>query len=190
MGKQLKDFHHYKGKELNKFEKIEKKVMELIYASSIPDENREDSKLFEFMHTCGCTAIGRLLAEKRKLNVDLASVACVLHDISVIISGTYEEHGKRGAEISAKILKETGEFTDNEIRIIANSVLHHSEKEITTSDPYVELLKDVDAFECSLYKSAEGYYKLHKASEIYEKYVERIKNVRTELGLTPEEIFR
>lgn len=30
MKKELKDFHHYKGDDLSKFEKVERKVIELI----------------------------------------------------------------------------------------------------------------------------------------------------------------
>lgn len=190
MSQKVKDFHHYKGKELSKFEKIERKVIELINTSTIPDEEREDSQYFEFMHAAGCMEVGRILAQKRNLDIDIASVVCVLHDIAVIVSGTYKDHAQLGAGIAEKILKEIGGFSKEEITTITHAISHHSEKEIYSDDPYTELVKDADVFECSLYKNAEGFYRLHKPSHIFDEYVKRIKRVREELGLHPENPFR
>lgn len=186
----FKDFHHYKGVTLSLAEKVERKVMEIILETSISDDQREDSQIFEFMHASGCMQIGRLLAQKRNLNVDLASIACILHDISVIVSGSYKNHGPEGSSIARKILEEVGEFSEEEIRTITNAIYHHSEKEIYSDDPYTELVKDVDVFDCSLYKNAEGFYRLHKPEPIFNEYVNRIKKVREELGLKTEEVFR
>ena len=82
------------------------------------------------------------------------------------------------------------EFTDDEIGLIAASVAQHSDKHIYSDNPYVELVKDVDVFDCSLYKGAEGFYKIHKPEAIYNEYVKRIKSVRHELGLSEKAIFR
>lgn len=190
MKTKLKDFHHYKGNKLNRFEKVERKVIELILESQIPDSEREESQIFEFMHASGCMQIGRMLAQKRNLDVDTASVALIIHDISAIITGTYKDHAKKGALITEEILKQVGGFSDWEIQIITQAVLHHSEKEIYTDDPYIELLKDVDVFECSLYKNSEGFYKLHKPANVVLETVKRIKKVRKELGLKPNDVFR
>lgn len=189
MSSATKDFHHYKGDDLTRFEKVERKVIELIYTHSL-SEKREDSQVFEFMHAAGCMQIGRILAQKRHLNIDVASTACILHDISTITSGVYKDHAKRGAELAKKILTEIGGFSNEEIYTITQAVLHHSEKDIRSDNLYVELVKDADVFECSLYKNAEGFYKLHKSPAVFEAYVARIKNVRKELGLKPEEVFR
>ncbi len=188
--KNLKDFHHYKGNELSPAEKVERRVLELVLSSKVPDKEREDSIIFEFMHAAGCMQFGRLLAQKRNLNIDLASVASMLHDIYVIVTGKYKSHGPEGAPIAEKILKEIGGFTDEEINIVTQAVAHHSEKEIHSDDPYIELVKDVDVFDCSLYKNAEGFYRLHKSEDIFKEYVNRIKNVRKELVLPMEDVFR
>lgn len=186
----LKDFHHYKGSELSRFEKVERKVMELILASKIPDSQREDSIVFELMHASGCMQIARILAQKRGLNVEISEVASLMHDIYVIINGTYKNHGTLGAPIAEKILIEIGGFSKEEIKIITDAVFHHSEKEIYSDDSYTELVKDVDVFDCSLYKGAEGFYKIHKPEPIFNEYVNRIKEAREELGLKVEEVFR
>ncbi|MDP2649640.1 MAG: HD domain-containing protein [bacterium] len=190
MSAKLKDFHHFKGDDLSRFEKVERKVIELIMASSIPDSKREDSKIFELKHAAGCTQIARILAQKRKLNIEIADIAATLHDIYVIISGKYKDHAKLGAPIAEKILREIGGFSEKEIATVTQAIAHHSEKEIYSDDPYIELVKDVDVFDCSLYKGAEGYYKIHKPEYIFKEYVNRIKKVRKELGLIPEEVFR
>lgn len=186
--KQLQDFHHYKGDLLSRFEKVERKVIELILSIK-SDSKREDSIVFEFMHACGSIQVARILAQKRKLNVDIAATATILHDIQTIISGSHKDHAKLGAPIAEKILKEFN-FPKKEIETITNAVLHHSEKDIYSKDPYVELVKDADVFECTLYKNAEGWYKLHKPPKIYKEYVNRIKKVRRKLGLPAKNLFR
>lgn len=40
-----KDFHHYKGDDLTRFEKVERKVLQLLHSSKIPDEERENGKI-------------------------------------------------------------------------------------------------------------------------------------------------
>lgn len=188
--RQLKDFHHYKGIDLNRFEKVERKIIELILTSKIPDNKREDSLVFAFMHASGCMQIGRILAQKRKLDVDIASIASMMHDIYVIVNGTYKDHATSGGQLAEKILNEIGEFSQKEIEIIANAVSHHSEKEMHSDNPYIELVKDADVFDCSLYKNAEGFYRLHKTPQVFEEYVKRIIKVRRELGLSKEQAFR
>lgn len=190
MSKQLKDFHHYKGEGLSRFEKVERKVMEIILSTKVLDDKREESQIFEFMHAGGVMAIGRLLASKRGLNVDIASAAAILHDIAVIQTGEYKDHAKRGAPMVKEILEEVGGFSQNEIQTITQAVLHHSEKEIHSENPYTELVKDADVLESSLYKNAEGFYRLHKPQQIFDEYLKRIKYVRKELGLNPEKVFR
>ncbi len=190
MSAHLKDFHHYKGDALSPAEKVERKVIEMISSSKISDAEREDSATFEFMHASGCMQIGRLLAQKRNLEVDIASIACMLHDIFVIVNGTYKNHGVEGAPVARQILEEVGGFSEDQVNTITQAVAHHSEKEVYSNDPYTELVKDVDVFDCSLYRNAEGFYRLHKSEDIFKEYVKRIKKVRAELGLKPEETFR
>lgn len=185
-----KDHHHYKGDSLTRSEKVERKVVELLLHSKIPDSQRESSIVWELKHSSGCCQIARMLAQKRNLDLELAEVASVLHDIYVIVEGNYQDHAKRGAPIAEKILHEIGGFTYEEITIISEAVAHHSEKEIYSDEPYIELVKDVDVFDCSLYKGVEDYYRLHKTEDVVIEYSKRIKKVRNELGLNENPIFR
>lgn len=186
----LKDFHHYKGYALKPSEKIERKVVELLITSKIPDEKRESSIVWELKHSSGCCQIARILAQKRNLDIEISEIASTLHDIYVIVKGKYKDHGKKGAPITEKILREIGGFSKRKIKTIAKAVAHHSEKEIYSDDPYIELVKDADVFDCSLYKGAENFYKIHKPKYIFKEYVARIKKVRSELGLNPRGVFR
>lgn len=186
----IKDFHHYKGNELSRSEKVERKVSELLLTSKVPDSQRESSIVWELKHSAGCCQIARILAQKRNLDIEIAETASTLHDIYVIAEGKYKDHGKLGAEIAEQILKEIGGFSEEEIEKITQAIAHHSEKEIYSDDPYIELVKDVDVFDCSLYKNSQGYYRLHKAPNIFEEYVKRIKKVRKELGLPEDKVFR
>lgn len=187
---QLRDFHHYKGDDLSRSEKVERRVVELLRKTDIPDSQRESSITWELKHSSGCCQIARILAQKRNLDVEIAEVSSLLHDIYVIVEGKYKDHAKLGVPIAKEILEEIGGFSQEEIEKITSAVAHHSEKEIYSDDPYIELVKDVDVFDCSLYKGAEGFYKLHKSEEIFNEYVKRIKAVRKELGLNPGEAFR
>ncbi len=186
----LKDYHHFKGNDLTRSEKIQRLVTQMILESKLSDEKRENSVVWELKHHAGCVQIGRILAQKRNLDVELAEIICVLHDIYAIIDGKYKDHAKLGAEIARKILEESGDFTTKEINIIKEAIAHHSQKEVYTDKPYVELAKDADVFECSLYQGAEGFYKLHKSDQVFKEYVNRIKKVRIELGLPNKAIFR
>lgn len=65
MNNNLKDLHHYKGNELTPSEKIERKVVELLLDSKLPDSKRESSIVWELKHSSGCCQIARILAQKR-----------------------------------------------------------------------------------------------------------------------------
>lgn len=114
----------------------------------------------------------------------------IFTDIYAIVKGSYKDHARLGARMSRKILAYSKDFTLSEIEIITEAIAHHSDKHIYTDMPYIELAKDADVFDCSLYPGAKGFYELHKPKEIYHEYVERIKKVRQELGLPSKKIFR
>ena len=175
---------------MSRSEKVERKVVELLLNSKLSDNERDSSVMWELKHSSGCCQIARILAQKRNLDLEIAEVASILHDIYVIVEGKYKDHAKLGAPLAKEILEDIGGFLDEEIKTICDAVAHHSEKEIYSDDPYIELVKDVDVFDCSLYKGAEGFYRIHKREEIVKEYVNRIKTVRKELGLNPKQVFR
>lgn len=190
MARTARYYHHFKGIHLSPTEKVEKKVVELLLHSSVPDEKRDSSIVFELKHSSECVQVARILAQKRGLNIALAEAAAALHDIYVIVMGLYSNHATLGAPMAEKILKDTGGFTQSEIQTISNAVCHHSEKEIYTDKPYIELIKDADVFDCSFYKNSEAEYRSIKTPEVFVHYEKRVKNVRRELGLPEKPVFR
>lgn len=190
MSTKLKDFHHYKGNNLTPAEQVERKFAELLLNSNLVNSDRESSVIWELKHSSGCCQIARILAQNRGLDVEICETAALLHDIYVVIEGKYANHAALGAPLAEKLLNEVGGFTPKQIETIVNAVAQHSQKEVYSDDPYVELVKDVDVFDCSLYRGSEDYYRLHKPAEIVEEYTNRTKSVREELGLPKEDVFR
>lgn len=176
-------YTHFKGNELSRSELIERFVVETIMKSKRSNDDRSWSKVFEIKHSSSVIQLGRILAQKRGLNEELVVVICALHDIYVDDSGRVTDHADMGAKIADKILKKTKKFTDKEVTLIVRAIREHSNKHKISKDPYVELIKDVDVFDCGLYKGVHDAYVYEKSAKICKSYFERIKKVREELGL-------
>jgi uncharacterized protein len=176
-------YTHFKGDNITRCEIIERKVVELIQKSELPDVERAWSKTFELKHSSSVIQFGRILAQKRNLNPELAAIICVMHDIYVFTTGTAVDHAHQGAPIAKQILEETKKFTAEEIEIITSAIYNHSDKHIKSKDPYVELVKDADAFDCSLYDGVHDAYIHEKSPDKCIDYFARIKAVRKELNL-------
>ena len=180
-----KSYHHFKGSKLNRSELVQRKVVELILSSKLSDKARESSKIFELKHSSGCIQIGRILAQKRRLNKEYAELICALHDIYVIVKGKYNDHAHLGARIAEKILRKTKKFTEKEIGLVSEAIYSHSDKHVYTKKPYVELAKDADTLDCFLYDNVEGYYTESKPPKVAKEYFRRVIRLREEMGMEP-----
>jgi hypothetical protein len=186
----LKDFHHYKGTGLEPAEEVERRFAELLLRSTLPDSDRESSIIWELKHSSGCCQIARVLAQKRGLDITISETAALLHDIYVAVEGKSSDHAVLGAPIAEELLNEVGGFTPEQIKTIVEAIAQHSQKDVYSDNPYVELVKDVDVFDCSLYRGSGDYYQLHKPPEMVREYAKRVDTVRGELGLPQGETFR
>ncbi|UCD04229.1 MAG: HD domain-containing protein [Candidatus Woesearchaeota archaeon] len=184
-----KRFHHFKGNELSRSEKIERKVIQMLLDSNLPDSKRDSSIIWEIKHISGCISLGRILALKRNLDLEICDIISSLHDSSLIVSGSYKEHAKKSADVAKKILQESGEFTNKEIQLIITAIANHSAKN-QIDDPYSEFIKDVDVLDCSLYQNSLDEYTLTKSPDMLKAYENRLKNVRKELGLPVDNPWR
>jgi len=180
-------YRHFLGKGLNRSEKIQKWVVDLLLTTKIGNDKRESSVAWELKHSSGVIQLARLLAEKRGLDPEIAEIIAALHDIHVIMNGDYEGHARKGAEIARKKLKESGEFSEKEINVICNAIVNHSDKHICSKDQYSELAKDADTLDCFLY--GETIYD-YKPEEMRKEYFRRIIRIRRELGLPEKTYFR
>lgn len=176
-------YTHFKGNKISRIEYLERLVVETILKSKMPDDERSWGKVFEIKHSSSVIQMGRLLAQKRGLDEELVVAICALHDIYVDNSGRTTNHAHASAKMAEKILKKTKKFTDKEIKLICKAVSQHSDKDKVSKDPYVELIKDVDVFDCGLYEGVHDAYVYEKAPKICRAYFDRIIRVRKELGL-------
>ncbi len=158
-------------------------MIEIILKSKMPDDDRSWSKVFEMKHTSSVTQIGRMLAQKRGLDPSLAAIMCAMHDISVFTTGRATEHAHKGAKIAETLLKKTKKFSAQEIKLIASAIYNHTDKHKVSKNPYVELVKDADVMDCSMYDGVHDAYVYEKSPSNCRHYFDRIKKVRKEFGL-------
>ncbi len=176
-------YTHFKGDDMTRCEIVERAVVEAILKSKMVDDKRAWSKTFELKHSSSVTQFGRVLAQKRGLSPELSAIICALHDIYVFTTGRVTDHAHKGAPIARKILEKTKKFTEAEIKLITSAIYNHSDKHIVGKNPYVELVKDADVFDCGLYDGVHDAYIYEKSQDTCKKYFSRIKAVRKELGL-------
>jgi len=173
-------YHHFKGDELSRSEKIQRCAAEKILNSEIPDEGRESSKIWELKHSASCTQIARILAMRRGLDLELAEVIAALHDLAVIETGGYKDHAAKSAELAEPLLED---FSDDEKNLILEAIANHSDKATQKKKPYVELIKDADTFDCFLYALNDENIYNNKPEKVREEYFKRFEKVKEELGL-------
>ena len=99
-----------------------------------------------------CAAIGHILADKRGVDAEIASIACSIHDIGRILTGKQKGHAEAADGPIQIFLKDTGIFTSEEIEILTLATINHSDK-INIGTPIQEIVKDADVLSCYQYDS-------------------------------------
>ncbi len=147
---------------------------------NLTDEGRDFPVRWNIMHMYSSSQLAKLLAIHRGMEPELAGIAAALHDIGVIMTKKHEGHAeaaekyvyefieKYNCESGRKLPPVTKEETDK----VVKAIVEHSDKEASSNDPFVELLKDVD--------SLDGYLHGGKAEGAR---LERCKKVMKELGI-------
>lgn len=120
----LKELRAYVDKELN----------------AIPDESKRISAA---AHLYGVSLAATMIAKKRGLDPETASMAGMLHDLHAYRSGSYDDHAHKGAELAREILGALKLVDDKEMDHICSAIYHHDDK-LVTDGPMDELLKDAD----------------------------------------------
>ena len=120
----LKELRKYVDAELNKME----------------DEEKRNSAI---VHLYGVSLAATMIAKKRGLNWEIASMAAMLHDLYAYKTGSYDDHAHKGAELAGEILKELKLTDESETEMICSAIYHHDDKLVTDS-PMDEVLKDAD----------------------------------------------
>ncbi|MBR1599508.1 MAG: HD domain-containing protein [Lachnospiraceae bacterium] len=120
----LKELRKYVDAELNKME----------------DEEKRNSAI---VHLYGVSLAATMIANKRGMNWEIASMAAMLHDLYAYKTGSYDDHAHKGAELADEILKELKLTDEAETEMICSAIYHHDDKLVTDS-PMDEVLKDAD----------------------------------------------
>ena len=95
------------------------------------------------VHLYGVSLAATMLAKKRGLDPELASMAAMLHDLYAYQSGSYDDHAHKGADLAREILDKQGFTTPEETDVICSAIYHHDDKHIVDG-PMDEVLKDAD----------------------------------------------
>lgn len=127
---------------LGKIEEQESRQMERDYPLS-----------WEKLHLASCAKLGQLLALKRQVDPEFAAIACSLHDYGRIVTGKQANHAVNGYEPLKKFLEESGQFSAEEIELLASAAKNHSSKQ-EVGTPIEEIVKDADVLDCYQYGQA------------------------------------
>ena len=141
---------------------------------SITDAEKLESA---YAHLYGVSLAATVIAEKRGENSELASMSAMLHDIAAYISGTYDDHAHRGADMAREILLRNGLAKPGEIDIICSAIYHHDDK-LIKDEPLDEVLKDADVMHHTFNDLAKP---------VKEKELARYRALRQEFGLPVSE---
>ena len=129
------------------------------YVNNIFDriENAEDKRA-AYIHSYGVSQCCALLAIKRGLDLEMAMVIGLLHDVYSYKTGFTDLHSHNGAEMIRVAFKYSLNdlFTENEQTIIKSAIYHHSDKD-HVHDEYDELLKDSDILQRLSFDTTFGW---------------------------------
>jgi HD superfamily phosphodiesterase len=130
---------------MNRIEKVREYVDNVIQNVKDPFEKR-----CAYLHLYGVSQACTMIALKRNENVELATIAGMLHDIYTYAMNDSNNHANKGAIMAKEILTSLAVFNDDEIKIICSSIHNHSDKESKHSS-FDEILIDADVMQHNLY---------------------------------------
>ena len=120
----LKELRKYVDDELNKMEDADKRNSAVV-------------------HLYGVSLAATMIAKKRGLDPEIASMAAMLHDFHAYKTGSYDDHAHKGADLAREILGVLKLTDDAETDLICSAIYHHDDK-LVTDAPMDEVLKDAD----------------------------------------------
>ena len=130
----------------NRIEILRRYIEDILYSS------RGDIRIrsFYYNHMVCVSQFCALIALRRGEDVELATMAGLLHDIHTFVYFDSEKHAKKGSVLAREILTELRLTTDEETDKICSAVRHHSKKSGSFS-AFDEVLIDADVMEHSLH---------------------------------------
>ena len=113
-----------------------------------------DKRTSATAHLYGVSLAATMIAKKRGLDPEIASMAAMLHDLHAYKSGSYDDHAHLGAELARQILTELALTDEAETEQICSAIYHHDDKLVVDS-PMDEVLKDADVIDHCLKDSSK-----------------------------------
>ena len=134
---------------MDRLEYIRSKVDRII------EQGNTNEIKYAFIHLYTVSNCATLLAKKRNLDSELCAIIAMLHDISFYQTAIRKDHAFHSANQAKKILNQSNMFHENEIEIITQAILFHSEK-AKKHGPYEELIKDSEVLSQYLYNPKDS----------------------------------
>lgn len=153
---------------MDRIEKV-REVVDVILLKMSDDQFRRHA----YVHLYGVSQACALLAMKRNENVELATIAGMLHDIHTYSTGDSTDHAHKGAVRARSILISLGLFDAEEIDRICGAIYNHSSKGEKNA-PLDEILKDADVMHHAIYNPLWA---------VIEKEQERFDALKKELSI-------
>ena len=131
----LKELRKYVDAELNKMEDADKRTSAIA-------------------HLYGVSLVATMIAKKRGMDPEIASMAAMLHDLHAYKTGSYDDHAHKGVDLAREILGELKITDEAETDMICSAIYHHDDK-LVTDGPMDEVLKDADVIDHCLKDSSK-----------------------------------
>ena len=119
------------------------KTLRVYVENEINKMTNEDKRNSALVHLYGVSLAATMIAKKRGLDPEIASMAAMLHDLHAYKSGSYNDHAHLGATLAREVLQELGITNDDETEQICSAIYHHDDK-LVVDGPMDEVLKDAD----------------------------------------------
>ncbi|QUH21235.1 HD domain-containing protein [Alkaliphilus sp. B6464] len=126
-----------------------------------------------YVHLYGVAQFCALIALKRGKNVELATMAGMLHDIYSYAKMDTKDHAHKGAVLAKEILTSLQITNEDETKIICDAIYTHSEKGLVHPD-FNEILIDADVLQHCLY---------NPMFEVMSHEKNRYEKLKIELGI-------
>lgn len=137
--------------------------------------NMTDAKerRYAYVHLYGVSQFCALIALKRGENVELATIAGMLHDLYTFQFMDGENHAHKGALLAREVLHELNLTSSSETDLICSAIHHHSSKR-EQHGTFDEVLMDADVMQHCLYNFSVP---------IMEHEIDRFNKLTVEFGL-------
>lgn len=132
-------------------------ILDILFSKIKKSNVKKRDQLIEWSikHMYSCSQLAKLLAQKRGFDIEIAGIAGAIHDLAIIKTGKFENHGLLGGSLVRDFLldynskhgKEFGEISEEDIDLIVNATVNHTNKRQFDDSAFDELIKDVDSLD-------------------------------------------